>query len=295
MHGDPGLGIVARLAVLSYRLFRGRLPPIMWREYAAIVRRSMLGVSPRTYAYLPYLTALIAVLLVAPLALFFAMRISLLAGLSVLFSAALIGFNIPVLYPYLRVSSLASHIDSRLVPVVGYMALLAMAGRTLDEMLLRTAAAEGPGKPVTKVLLRFVRDVKILGMDYMRALEDVALTSPSHRLATLLASTYEAIETSGSAAEYLLSEFRTLVTEKRARLTRSLASIGHLSEAFIILVMLGPSIALLTSLLGGALGIGVAGLPPDVMMALMVVGVIPLATVTVLIILDAVLTEAETV
>jgi len=289
------LSIVARLAVISYRLFRGKLPPIMWPELSAAVKRSLLGVSPRTYAYLPYLTTLLALIAAAPLAAATALLISPLAGLTLLLTAMILGFNVPIIYPYLRVSSLASSIDSRLVPVVGYMALLAMAGRNMDEMLLQAAAAEGPGKPITKVLLRFVRDVKILGMDYLRALEDVVEASPSHRLAVLIASIYESIETSGSAAEYLLSEFRTLVTEKRARLTRSLTSIGHLSEAFIILVMLGPSIALLASLLGGALGIGFAGIPPDVLMALMVVGVIPLATVAVLIILDTVLSEAETI
>ncbi len=287
--------LVQRLAYLGYRLFRGRLPPITWREIEIAVRRSMIGVHPRVYAYIHYMTMLIGLLASLPLALLAAhIGVVLLAPLIVL-TGMLMGLMSSVVYPYLRANSLASQIDSRLVSAVGLMALLAVAGKRVDEMFFRVAQVEGPGKALTRVLLRYVRDVKVLGMDYNTAMQDIVATSPSHRLAVLVASIHEAIETSGSPAEYLLSEFRSMVTEKRARLTKSLASIAQLAEAFIILVMLGPSIAVLTALLGGAMGIGFAGLSPDALMALMVLGVVPFATIGMLIFLDAVLSEAETI
>ena len=289
------MSIVRTLAYLGYRLFRGRLPPITWREIETAVRRSMIGVSPRVYGYIHYMTMILGIIAALPLAI-----LSLLYGMYplaplVLITGAMIGFMSSVVYPYLRANSLASQIDSRLVTAVGLMALLAKAGKRIDEMFYRVAQVEGPGKPLTRILLRYVRDIRVLGMEYFTAMRDIVATSPSHRLAVLVASIHEAIETSGSPADYLLSEFRSMVTEKRARLTKSLATIAQLAEAFIILVMLGPSIAVLTALLGGAMGIGFAGLSPEALMALMVLGVVPFATIGMLIFLDAVLSEAETV
>ncbi len=287
------MAVLRTLAYISYHLFRRRLPPITWPEIEAVVRRAQLGIHPRVYGYVHYMALIIGALASLPLALL-AARLGV-PPLLVVVTGALLGMASTILYPYLRVNSMASAIESRLVAAVGLMALLAVAGRRVDEIFYKVARVEGRDKPLSRVLLRYVRDVKVLGMDYDSAMRDIVATSPSHRLAVLVAAIHEAIETSGSPAEYLLSEFRSMVTEKRARLTKSLASIGHLSEAFIILVMLGPAIAVLTAVLGGTMGLGFAGLSPQALMALMVLGVIPFATIGMLIFLDAVLSEAETV
>ncbi|AEM39469.1 Type II secretion system F protein [Pyrolobus fumarii 1A] len=289
------MAIAAKMARFGYRIFGGILPPITWREIEIAVRRSFIGVHPRVYGYIHYVTMLLGVIASLPLAFITFSYGSTMLAILLVITGAMLGVMTSVIYPYLRANSLASNIDSRLVSAVGYMALLAVAGKRMDEIFLRLAQVEGRDKPLTRVLLRFVRDVKILGMDYESAVRDIVVSSPSHRLAILIASMYEAIETTGSPADYLLSEFRSLVTEKRARLTKSLSSIAHLAEAFIILVMLGPSIAMLTVLLGGAMGIGFAGMSPESLMAFMVVGVIPFATAGMLIFLDMVLSEAETV
>ena len=286
------MGFVAKLAHLSFHLFR-RLPPITWPEIEAVVRRAYIGVHPRVYGYIHYMTMLLGAIASLPFALL-AAHVGVPPVLVVL-TGAFLGLSSSIIYPYLRANSMASAIESRLVAAVGLMALLALAGRNVDEIFYKVARVEGRDKPLSRVLLRYVRNVKLLGMDYMTAMRDVVATSPSHRLGVLIASIHEAIETAGNPASYLLSEFRSMVAEKRARLARSLASIGHLSEAFIILVLLGPAIAVLTAVLGGTMGLGFAGLSPQALMALMVLGVIPFATIGMLIFLDAVLSEAETV
>ena len=278
------------LVEISKNLFaRLGLPPFSNVSLELAVYRALPGIKPLDYGYLPYLAMLIIITLLAPPA--FALLGLLGLGISIL--VAMIGGALVIVYPYVKASSDASAIDKFLVSCIGFLAILSATGKNMIASLETVYRIE-ENKPVKKLVLRGLYYSKVLGKDVVSTLNYMALISPSRRLARILEGLSSSIRTLGDPTRFLIGEFVNLIEEKASKVEKALTSLIYILEGFIIMVILGPVIVVLISVLGGMMGISL-GLPAEDILVFTLVFLVPISILATLIISDSIASEVEAV
>jgi len=278
------------LVEISKNLFaRLGLPPFLNASLELAVYRALPGIKPLDYGYLPYLVMLIIATLLVPLA--FSLLGLLGLGISIL--VAMIGGALVIMYPYMKASSDASAIDKFLVSYVGLLAVLSATGKNMIASLETVYRIE-ENKPVKKLVLRGLYYSKVLGKDVVSTLNYMALISPSRRLARILEGLSSSIRTLGDPTRFLIGEFVSLIEEKASKVEKALTSLIYILEGFIIMVILGPVIVVLISVLGGMMGISL-GLPAEDILVFTLVFLVPISILATLIISDSIASEVEAV
>ncbi len=175
----------------------------------------------------------------------FALRISF--ELAILGSSILggIGFAVSLalwlFYPLQRRDNYKNKLESQLAYSFGILGVLAAAGLTLDRMFEGISTSET--NPVLAGLARrFLRNVRIFGMDIEAALREVADHSPSLAFSRMLESVSVAFKTTGSLHNLIMFESGRLFTEKREKLKKGVSSLAVMAELYITLVVVGPII-----------------------------------------------------
>ena len=265
------------------------LPPLSSTSLELAVYRALPGIKPSDYGYLPYLVMLIiAILLVPP-----ASALLGLLGLGISILVAMIGGALVIVYPYMKVSSDANTIDKFLVSYVGFLAILSATGKNMITALETVYKIER-SEPVKRLALRGLYYSKALGRDVTSTLNYMALISPSRRLARILEGLSSSIRTLGDPTRFLVGEFENLIEEKASKVEKALTSLIYVLEGFIIMVVLGPIIVVLISVLGGMMGISL-GLPAEDILVLTLVFLVPISIFVTLIISDSIASEVEAV
>lgn len=278
------------LVEISKNLFaRLGLPPFLNTSLELAVYRALPGIKPLDYGYLPYLVMLIVAILLVPLA----FSLLGLLGLAISMLVAMIGGALVIVYPYVKASSDASAIDKFLVSYVGLLAVLSATGKNMIASLETVYRIE-ENKPVKKLVLRGLYYSKVLGKDVVSTLNYMALISPSRRLARILEGLSSSIRTLGDPTRFLIGEFVSLIEEKASKVEKALTSLIYILEGFIIMVILGPVIVVLISVLGGMMGIPL-GLPAEDILVFTLVFLVPISILATLIISDSIASEVEAV
>lgn len=278
------------LVEISKNLFaRLGLPPFLNTSLELAVYRALPGIKPLDYGYLPYLVMLIVATLLVPLA----FSLLGLLGLAISVPVAMIGGALVIVYPYVKASSDASAIDKFLVSYVGLLAVLSATGKNMIASLETVYRIE-ENKPVKKLVLRGLYYSKVLGKDVVSTLNYMALISPSRRLARILEGLSSSIRTLGDPTRFLIGEFVSLIEEKASKVEKALTSLIYILEGFIIMVILGPVIVVLISVLGGMMGISL-GLPAEDILVFTLVFLVPISILATLIISDSIASEVEAV
>jgi len=284
------LSALKTLVKISKNLFaRLGLPPFSNVSLELAVYRALPGIKPSDYGYLPYLVMLIIAAPLVPLA----FTLLGLLGLGISILVAMIGGALVIMYPYVKVNNDASTIDKFLVSYIGFLAILSATGKNMVTSLEAIYRIE-ENKSVKKLVLRGLYYSKVLGKDAVSTLNYMALISPSRRLTRILEGLSSSIKTLGDPTRFLIGEFVNLVEEKASKVERALTSLIYILEGFIIMVILGPVIVVLISVLGSMMGVQL-GLPAEDMLVLTLVFLVPISICITLIISDSIASEAEAV
>jgi len=284
------LATLKTLVGISKSIFRRLgLPPLSNTPLELAVYRVLPGIKPSDYGYLPYLIMLIVAILSLPLSL---LLLGLL-GLGVSMLIVMLSGALAIVYPYMKASSDASTIDKYLTSSIGFLAILSATGKnvvTALEIIYRVERVE----PIRRLVLRGLYYSKVLGRDIVSTLNYMAFISPSRRLARILEGLSSSIRTLGDPTKFLVSEFESLIEEKASKVEKALTSLIYILEGFIIMVIIGPVIVVLVSVLGGMMGISL-GLPAEDMLVLTLVFLVPISMLVTLIISDSIASEVEAV
>ncbi len=193
-----------------------------------------------------------------------------------------------LVYPLYRRRVHRKGIDAQLPYSFGFIGVLASAGMSTERLFERASEVE-TNPFLSDLIRRFVRNVKIFGMDTEKALRDMIIHSPSIHLARLLEGMSVAAKTTGSFKDLLLFEARRLLSMKRDQLRKTLATLTVLGELYVALLVVGPIIFVIMlsvlSLLGGSGGLPISSI--DQMNLVVFLG-IPVAGSVFLILLDSV-------
>ncbi len=131
-------------------------------------------------------------------------------------------------------------IDGKLPYAIGWMASLASVGIIPFEIFKKLAATEEYYGEVSKEARRLVRDVEILGMDFMSALRHLATVTPSEHLRTFLQGAITSALSGGEIGSYFIAKAEEYMEENRRQFNDYINTLGMLSEIYIIGIIAGP-------------------------------------------------------
>jgi len=193
-------------------------------------------------------------------------------------------------YPLIRRRSYKSRLENQLAYSFGILGVLAAAGMNLERLFERIASSES--NPVLADLAkRFLRDIKVFGLDTETALTEVAQHSPSEQFSKMLDSISVAHKTTGSIHDLVMFESARLLQEKRDKLRKTIGSLAVMAELYITIVVVGPIIFIVMMAIFGLLPAG--GLPDPISIINLIVFIgIPVLSVMFILLLDSVVSKA---
>ena len=207
---------------------------------------------------------------------------------SVLLCGVVLGVTVLLwlLYPLSRRRNFKSELENKLAYSFGILGVLAAAGITLDRLFEKIATSES--NPVLAELAkRFLRDVRLFGMDSGSALREVAAHSPSRVFASMLDSIAVAYKTTGTIKDLVLFESSRLLQDKSDNLKRAISSLSVMAELYITLVVVGPIIFIVMLSIFGLLPAG--GLPSPILLINIIVFLgIPVLSAVFILLLDSI-------
>jgi len=201
-----------------------------------------------------------------------------------------IAFFLWLSYPTLRRRTYKSKLENHLAYSFGILGVLAAAGMGLDRLFERIAMSES-NVVLASLASRFLRNVKVFGMDTEAALVDVAEHSPSQSFARMLDSISVAYKTTGSIHNLVMFESSRLLQEKSDKLRKTIGSLAVMAELYITLVVVGPIIFIVMMAIFGLLPAG--GLPNPISIINLIVFIgIPILSMMFVLLLDSVVAKA---
>ena len=216
-------------------------------RYRGMYDQSGLHVIFESYMSTAILLTLIAFVLglIASALILLLLRYELL--LALLYSLAVgcitlaISMSAWTLYPLQRRRSLGASLEAQLPYSFGIMGVLSASGMNIERMFERMALSDS-NPALSSLARRFVRNIKIFGLDTENALREVARHSPSNSFAKMLESIAVAFRTTGSVHDLIMFESTRLLTEKNDRLKKKISDLAIMAELYITLVVVGPII-----------------------------------------------------
>ncbi len=194
-------------------------------------------------------------------------------------------------YPLYRRYSRAVSIDSRLPYTIAYFSALAASGMGLEGVVERVAEVEEV-KATRRELELLLTDLRLLGLDVLTALERRVKACPSVALSLFFAGLRDAYITAGNLYEYAAFTARRLIELKRHELRRIVNTVSTLAEVYVTMMVAAPLMFVVMlsviSMLGGTVG----GLPPQLLMAILIAVGVPASAAAILVALDGVLSRA---
>ncbi|MEM0024576.1 MAG: type II secretion system F family protein [Thermofilaceae archaeon] len=193
-------------------------------------------------------------------------------------------------YPVYRRYSRGVGIDSRLPYTIAYFAALASSGMGLEAIVERVAEVEEV-KATRRELELFLTEVKLLGLDVLSALDRRSRASPSILLSLFFSGLRDAYITAGNLYEYAAFMARRLLEMKRNELRNIVNSISMVAEMYVTLMVAAPLMFVVMLAVIAMMGGAVGGLPPQLLIALILVVGIPASAAATLVILDGILSK----
>ncbi|MDA4112162.1 MAG: type II secretion system F family protein [Thaumarchaeota archaeon] len=193
-------------------------------------------------------------------------------------------------YPMLRRRSSKSKLEGQLAYSFGILGVLAAAGINLERLFERIATSES--NPVLADLAkRFLRNIRVFGLDTETALAEVAEHCPSEAFSKMLDSIAVAYKTTGSIHDLVFFESARLLQEKRDKLRKTIGTLAVMAELYITLVVVGPIIFIVMMAIFGLLPGGNLPNPISVINLIVFIG-IPVLSVMFVLLLDSVVSKA---
>ena len=157
---------------------------------------------------------------------------------------AQVTFFILQMMPQVNVKNRASRLIDELPHFIGYMATLATSGLSL-EGIFKAIASEDGQEEIVKDSKFITRNIDILGMDLVTAINDLIKRSPPGPYADLLEGAIITVQSGGNLKEYFIATGKVQLEEKKMSLKKSTDSLGVMAEMYTILLIVFPLMSII--------------------------------------------------
>ncbi len=213
------------------------------------LQQAHIGKRPDVYLAAIYLTVAavftISVLVALLLAVAVALRAVDIPGIFFLYIvpmpglvAALVYFSNLVL-PDARAVGRARDIDAKLPYAINYIATMSAAGASPDR-IFRSLSEQPIYGEVANEASWIHRDMSLLGLDVLTALNKAVTRSPSARFQDFLQGAITSLTTGGDLKTYFMNKAQQFIQDNRQQQEGFLDGLGVLAESFVVVVVAAP-------------------------------------------------------
>ena len=200
----------------------------------------------------------------------FAFLLPVIAGAGM----AQITFFILQMMPNVNIKNRASKLIDELPHFIGYMATLATSGLSL-EGIFKAIAGEDTEEEIVRDAKFITRNIEVMGMDLVTAINDLIKRTPSGPYAELLEGAIITVQSGGDLKEYFIATGKVQLEEKKMALKKSTESLGVMAEMYTILLIVFPLMAIIMLSIMAIMSPSLAGFDLMTLMNLMTYVMVP--------------------
>jgi len=201
-------------------------------------------------------------------------------------ACCLVLFLLFILYPRVKGWERKAKIDGHLPYAICWMSFMATTGVIPYLIFRKLAETEEFFGEISQEAKLVVKDVELLGFDFVSALRNLASATPSTNLRAFVQGAVTNALSGGEMGTYFVSKARETMEENRKKFTEFIATLGLISEVYIIGLVAAPLLVIIMFAAMMMLG----GTSPMILMVI-IYGVIPLGSMLFLLLTDALTPE----
>ncbi len=201
-------------------------------------------------------------------------------------ACCLVLFLLFILYPRVKGWERKGKIDGHLPYAICWMSFMATTGVIPYLIFRKLAETEEFFGDISQEAKLVVKDVELLGFDFVSALRNLTSATPSTHLRTFIQGAMTNALSGGEMGTYFISKARETTEENRKKFTEFIATLGLISEIYIIGLVAAPLLVIVMFAAMMMLG----GTSPTILMVI-IYGVIPLGSMLFLLLTDALTPE----
>ena len=190
-------------------------------------------------------------------------------------------FLLLMLYPRVKGWERKKGIDGHLPYAISWMSFMATTGVIPYLIFRKLAETEEFFGEISQEAKLVVKDVELLGFDFISALRNLASVTPSTHLRTFIQGAVTNALSGGEMGTYFVSKAREAMEENRGKFAEFIEALGLISEVYIIGLVAAPLLVIVMfaamMMLGGA--------SPMILMAI-IYGYIPLGSMLFVLLTD---------
>ena len=195
-------------------------------------------------------------------------------------------FLLFILYPRVKGWERKRMIDGHLPYAISWMSFMATAGVIPYMIFRKLSEAEEFFGEVSQEAKLVVKDVELLGFDFISALRNLTSTTPSTNLRTFIQGALTNSLSGGEMGTYFISKARETMEENRKKFAEFVEALGLISEVYIIGLVAAPLLIIVMFAAMMMLG----GVSPVILMAI-IYGFIPLGSMMFVLLTDTMTPE----
>lgn len=169
--------------------------------------------------------------------------LTLVTGILLVATSAAIGYITIYVFsilPSMYIGSRKASIDASLPTVASYMSAMTSSGVPPAPIFESLAKEKSISKVVAEEATRINRDIEILGLDVLKALEQAAFRSPSERWANFLEGIIATVTSGGDLTTYLSTETKSFMKLKQEETKEFIEQLGIIAEIFMVVGVVAP-------------------------------------------------------
>ncbi len=216
--------------LLSARIF---VPVERWLSQAVFYSIIAAGVAVSIYILLRYLIlSLLAEFTLSEFDIALSLMLALLA-----FLGTYAGFRY---YPSIKTWERKGKIDMNLPYAISYISAMASIGVYPFTIFKKLAGADETYGEVSRELKLLVRDVELLGFDFITALKKLVATTPSSNMRAFLQGAVTTTLSGGDMGSYFVNTAREYMGERRKRYQDFIQTLELFAEFYVIGAVAAP-------------------------------------------------------
>lgn len=168
-------------------------------------------------------------------------------------SSTYVGFY---MFPRIRAWERSGRIDMVLPYAIGYISAMASIGVIPYEIFKKLSTSEETYGEVSKDAKRVVRDVELLGADFITALKTLAARTPSVNMRAFVQGAVTTALSGGEMGSYFIAMAKEYMEDRRKRYEDFIGRLGLFAEFYVIGLVVAPLLLVVVfsimTFLGGA-------------------------------------------
>ncbi len=226
----------ARYAALREALLKARLylPVEKWLSRALLY--SIFAAAGAVAAYVAF-KSILAMILGESLSLSLLDILSMLGIITISFIGTYFGY---CYYPRVIAWERRGRIDQTLPYAISYISAMASIGVIPYMIFKKLSEAEETYGEVSREVRHMIRDVDLLGLDFMTALKKLIALTPSTNMRAFLQGAITTALSGGEMGDYFINSAREYMDERRAKYESFIETLALFAEFYVIGIVVAP-------------------------------------------------------